>query len=175
NADCLLIHYGDFIKTISRLAQDSIILFERLNLDPDTFRPAGSHCYGFDSFFFDTRFIGDLASSDSWLIGEPFWDYWFPLSMIYAGARLKMPRAPGLVHLNHDTGWRLGTWGANVTALRATVSSWENLETTFPEDFLTCVRARQKKSEFGNFVFSWLRSTAEPIDLSGEGTEGALI
>src|SRR5262249_18597936 len=113
NADCLLIHYGDFIKTISRLAQDSIILFERLNLDPDTFRPAGSHCYGFDSFFFDTRFIGDLASSDSWLIGEPFWDYWFPLSMIYAGARLKMPRAPGLVHLNHDTGWRLGTWGAN--------------------------------------------------------------
>ena len=32
-----------------------------------------------------------------------------------------------------------------------------------------------QKSEFGNFVFSWLRSTAEPINLSAEGTEGALI
>jgi hypothetical protein len=175
NADCLLIHYGGFVERISRSALDSIILLERLNLDPATLRPAGGHCYGFDGFFFDTRFIGDLASSDSWLIGEPFWDYWFPLSLIYAGARLKMPSAPGLIHVNHGAGWRWDSWDANLKSLRTSLLSWRDLESTFPEDFVTCVKARQTKSEFGNFVFSWLKSTAEPVKLSAEGTEGELL
>ena len=157
------------------MALDSIILFERLNLNPTTLRPAGSHCYGFDGFFFDTRFIRNLASSDSWLIGEPFWDYWLPLALIYAGAKLKMPSAPGLIHVDHDGGWRWDSWDANVKFLRTSLLSWNNLESAFPEDFVTCVKARQTKSEFANFLFSWLKSTAEPVKLSAEGTEGDLI
>ena len=175
NADCLLIHYGDFIETMSRSARDLIVLFERLNLDPANLRPTGAHCCGFDGFFFDTRFIVDLESADSWLIGEPFWDYWFPLLLIYAGARLKMPDAPGLIHVNHELGWRQETLGANLTALRTNLLSWKNLEFAFPRDFVTAVRMKQTKMEFIIFVFSWLRSTAERVRLSLEGTEGDLL
>jgi hypothetical protein len=175
NADCLLIHYGDFIETMSHSARDSIVLFERLNLDPATLRPTGAHCYGFDGFFFDTRFIVDLEAADSWTIGEPFWDYWLPLSLICAGARLKMPDAPALIHVNHEIRWRWGTWGANLTALRADLLSWKNLESAFPKDFVTAVGIKQTKLEFQTFVFSWLRSTAERVRLSPEGTEGGLL
>ena len=175
NADCLLIHYGDFIETMSRTARDSIVLFERLNLDPATLRPTGAHCCGFDGFFFDTRFIVDLESANSWLIGEPFWDYWFPLLLIYAGARLKMPDAPGLIHVNHELGWQQEAWGAKLTALRTNLLSWKNLESTFPRDFVTAARMKQTKLEFAIFVFSWLRSSAERIRLSLEGTEGDLL
>jgi hypothetical protein len=175
NGDCLLIHYGEFIETVSRSALESIVLLERLNLAPATLRPTGAHCYGFDGFFFDTRFIVDLESTDSWLIGEPFWDYWFPLSLIHAGARLKMPDAPSLIHVNHEIGWRWGAWGASLTALRTNLLSWKKLESAFPKDFVTAVRMKQTKMEFVNFVFSWLRSTAERVRLSSEGTEGELL
>jgi hypothetical protein len=175
NADCLLIHYGDFVETMSRSARDSIVLFERLNLDAGTLRPTGAHCYGFDGFFFDTRFIADLDIADTYLIGEPLWDYWFPLSLICAGARLKMPDSPSLIHVNHEIGWRWGSWGASVTALRTNLLSWQKLESAFPKDFVSGVRMKQTKVEFQSFLFSWLRSTAERIKLSPEGTEGELL
>jgi hypothetical protein len=175
NADCLLIHYGDFIGTMLRSAQNSIVVFERLNLDPATLRPTGGHCYGFDGFFFDTRFIGDLEGIDSWSIGEPFWDYWFPLSLMRGSARLKMPAAPSLMHVNHEINWRAGAWSANLEVLRANLLSMNNLESVFPGDFVTAVRSKQTKFEFVKFLFSWLRSTAERIKLSPEGTEGELL
>src|SRR5262249_46291549 len=136
NADCLLIHFGNFIETVSRSARDSIVLFERLNVDPATLRPTGMHCYGFDGFFFDTRFIADLEIADSWLIGEPHWDYWFPLSLISAGATLKMADAPCLLHVNHGIGWRWGTWGTSLSTLRNDLLSLKNLESAFSPDFV---------------------------------------
>ena len=175
NADCLLIHYGSFIETMSRSAQDSIVLFERLNLDCGTLRPTGKHCFGFDAFFFDTRFIADLQMDDVWLIGGPFWDYWFPLSLAHAGAKLKIPDAPGLLHINHETRWQWGAWDANATTLRTNLLSWNNLEAVFPGEFVAAVKRKQTKSDFTKFLFSWLRSAAERIKLSPEGTEGELL
>src|ERR1035437_403254 len=138
NADCLLIHYYDFVGAISRAAQNSIVLFERLNLNPSTMRPTGEHCYGFDAFFFDTRFIGDFKSSGSWLIGQPYWDYWFPLMLINAGAKLKIS-APGLVHVNHDVSWKWADWGTNATELRTSLLQLCNFDTAFPKDFVNAI------------------------------------
>jgi hypothetical protein len=171
NADCLLIHYHDFIGAISRAAKNSIVLFERLNINPGTMRPTGEHCYGFDAFFFDTRFIGDLKSSGSWLIGQTFWDYWFPLMQIYAGAKLKISVA-GLVHIDHDTGWHWANWGANAMELRKSLLQLHNFETAFPKDFVNAIKKKQTKRKFSDFVFYWLRSTAEQVKLSPAGTEG---
>jgi hypothetical protein len=174
NADCLLIHYHDFVGAISRAAHNSIVLFERLNLNPSTIRPTGEHCYGFDAFFFDTRFIGDFKSSGSWLIGQTYWDHWFPLMLINAGAKLKIS-APGLVHLNHDVRWQWANWGANATELRTSLLLLRNFDTAFPKDFVNAIKKKQTKSKFADFVFSWLRSNAEQVKLSPEGTEGELF
>jgi hypothetical protein len=171
NADCLLIHYHDFISAISRAAQNSIMLFERLNINPDTMRPTGEHCYGFDAFFFDTRFIGDFKNSGSWLIGQTYWDYWFPLMLMNAGAKLKIS-APGLVHVNHDVSWKWADWGTNATELRTSLLLLRNFDTVFPKDFVNAIKKKQTKNKFADFVFSWLRSNAEHVKLSADGTEG---
>lgn len=47
NADCLLMHYGDFVETIGAKFDSPV---GRLNLDLGTLRPTGEHCYGFDGF-----------------------------------------------------------------------------------------------------------------------------
>jgi hypothetical protein len=174
NADCLLIHYRDFVGAISRAAQNSIVLFERLNINPDTMRPTGAHCDGFDAFFFDTRFIGDLKSSSPWRIGQTYWDYWFPLMLIYAGAKLKTSVA-GLVHVNHDVRWLWANWSAQATELRTSLLLLPNFETAFPKEFVNAVKKKQTKSKFAYFVFSWLRSNAEHVKLSPGGTEGELF
>ena len=175
NADCLLMHYGNFIKTMGRTAQDSIVLLERLNLNPAILRPTGLHCYGFDGFFFDSRFVRHLGGVEPWFIGEPFWDYWFPLSLINAGARLKMPDAPGLIHVNHEMCWRWSAWSEKLAALHSSLLSMDNLELVFPRDFVTTIKGKQTKFEFQNFLFSWLRSTAERVKLYPVGTEGELL
>ena len=86
-----------------------------------------------------------------------------------------MPDAPALIHVNHELSWRQETLGANLKALHTNLLSWENLESAFPRDFVTAVRMKQTKMEFIMFVFSWLRSTAERVRLSLEGTEGDLL
>src|SRR5262249_26261569 len=150
-------------------AQNSIVLFERLNLDPNTMRPTGQHHCGFDAFFFDTRFIRKLERSGSWRIGQTFWDYWFTLIMVYAGAKLKI-NSPSLLHVNHGQ-WHLESWDANATELRTRLLALRNFETHFPKDFVATIKKSQMKGEFANYVFSWLMSTAERVKLSAEGTE----
>src|ERR1035437_3748061 len=135
NAYCLLIHYHDFVGAISRAAQNSIVLFERLNLNPSTMRPTGEHCYGFDAFFFDTRFVSGIKSGSAWLIGQTFWDYWFPLMLTYGGAKLKI-FAPALVHINHDTRWSWENWAANLTELRVSLLELHDFDTVFPAEFV---------------------------------------
>ena len=92
---------GVAIGNVLKATEGSIILLERLDIDPKTMRATGSHALGFDAFFFDTRFIENVDDAGDWTIGEPVWDYWFPLVMHIAGAYLKAPNAPIIVHLNH--------------------------------------------------------------------------
>jgi hypothetical protein len=175
NADCLLMHYDNFFRAIGQAARESIVLFERLNLAPETMRPTGLHCFGFDGFFFDSSFIRYVDRVEPWLIGQPFWDYWFPLSLINVGARLKMPDAPGLIHVNHEMRWQWTAWSDKLTALRSSILSMRNLDSAFPTEFGNAVRARQTKFEFQNFIFSWLRSAAERIKLFPTGTAGEFL
>jgi hypothetical protein len=109
NADCYLMSPGETIQSILDSARGSLVVLRRVSLDPDTMRPTGIYCHGFDAFVFDTRFAPKIADGGDWSIGEPFWDYWFPLAMYIAGAQLKAPEVPMLVHLGHEEQWRFDT------------------------------------------------------------------
>src|SRR5438270_6670235 len=63
NADCLLFNYGSLVDCLVKETNRSIVLVERLCLDPDTMRPTGGSCSGFDAFFFDTRFLSHVQDS----------------------------------------------------------------------------------------------------------------
>jgi hypothetical protein len=113
NADCILFNYDDLVSGLLAEALGSVLLLERLNIDPDTARPTGRSCSGFDAFFFDTKFLDHLKKGNHYEIGQPMWDFWFPIAMSLAGAELKIPVMPVILHVDHVQNWRWDTFRAN--------------------------------------------------------------
>ena len=95
NADCMLVPQVNLIKHLTRL--NGVVIAERINLDQTTLRPTEQLGMGFDAFFFDTKALSKIGRDDRWRIGEPCWDYWFPLAFQAAGFEVKTLPAPVLI------------------------------------------------------------------------------
>ena len=181
NADCFLLNPGCAVNEALNAAKDSIVLLERLSIDAETMRPTGFYCGGFDGFFFDTRFLKDMRDSDAWTIGSPQWDYWFPLVMHIAGAKLKKPDALILMHLNHPTRWSREEYLCNAIKLWQTLYSM-NLE-RFPADVALEIRSFSSEGGIGEIaverfldsVASWLIESREVFAICPLGTTGDFV
>jgi tetratricopeptide (TPR) repeat protein len=58
---------------------------------------------GFDYFFFDRAAAEALArSTQPFSMGLPWWDYWFPLSLMLRGYELQCVERPAILHLFHE-------------------------------------------------------------------------
>ena len=181
NADCFLINLGSAINAALSAAQNSLVLLERLGIDPDTMRPTALYSGGFDGFIFDTRFLPRVRDADAWTIGSPQWDYWFPLVMHIAGARLKKPDALLLMHLDHPRKWNQEEYLGNALKL------WHALESlnldSLPKEVATEARSFKPSSEGGeaaverflNSVASWLIESREPFPVCPAGAPGDFL
>lgn len=62
------------------------------------------HLYtpGFDFFFFD-RAGAELLAKETrpFAMGQPWWDYWFPLNLVLAGYEMMCLARPAVLHLAH--------------------------------------------------------------------------
>ncbi len=112
NADCFLIPGTRLGDRLSRNL-DGLVMAERLNLSQLTMSPTGQHCFGFDAFFCNPKSLASVDFDDKWLIGDTWWDYWFPLSLHLAGVRLQTLPAPLIAHLDHEQGWDAKAWEEN--------------------------------------------------------------
>ncbi len=144
-------------------------------------RPTGLYCGGFDGFIFDARFLKDVDDRDAWTIGSPQWDYWFPLVMHIAGAKLKKPDALMLVHLNHPVKWNRAEYMANALKLWKRLNSM-NVE-RFPPGVAREIRACSTEDDieelaieqFLDSVASWLIESREIFSLCPPRTTGDFI
>ena len=58
---------------------------------------------GFDYFFFDRAAAETLAqSTQPFSMGLPWWDYWFPLSLMLRGYQVQCIARPAVLHLVHQ-------------------------------------------------------------------------
>lgn len=183
NGDCFMMNPGRAIANALKAVEGSILLLERMDIDPKTMRATGLGYPGFDAFFFDTQFVAKIDSGDDWMIGEPVWDYWFPLAMHIAGANLKVANIPILVHLNHERQW----WDANSEASGAKLFRY--LVSLESERKLPGVLAK-RVSEFDimletgkidvgtawrECIMPWLKTFPESVPLSPPGSPGDFI
>src|SRR5207244_108987 len=83
---------------------------ERVNIDPHSLLPTGKTCLGFDAFFFARRHAANIRVDPELSVGQPWWDYWMPLSFAAAGVKLLRPASPTLLHLDHEQGWSQARW-----------------------------------------------------------------
>ena len=108
NADCALLPYPGLLDQLKKGVDGTLLYVERIDLNscglpqPDT-------CQGFDAFFFDTAIISK-AFDHNFLMGAPWWDYYFPLAAVARGVRIANLETPLLTHKLHDHTWLDEEW-----------------------------------------------------------------
>jgi hypothetical protein len=182
NADCILFNCEGFVERLLEAVPESIVLVERLSLDPDTVRPTGRSCSGFDGFFFDPQFLPSIRNSEQYEIGEPVWDFWFPLAMSLAGAQLKTLHIPLILHVDHPHKWGWDRLRINGDRLIEFVLSQERDPASLP-GFRDAVQKIAAGRKFGDryihnlcaLTFESLRSQTGLVSLSNDSAHAALI
>jgi hypothetical protein len=181
NADCYLMSPGVAIDNLLKAATGAIILLERLNIDPNTMRACSSSIVGFDGFFFDTRFVARINDGDNWTIGNPIWDYWFPLAMHIGGAIVKAPSSPIIFHLTHEPVWSYADVGAAAIKLLRLLCL--DLEGRLPAELAReihniCNGRKVEEVDLCSFcecMGSWLRRSSQKFCLCPPGSPGEFV
>jgi hypothetical protein len=166
NADIFLSDAPALLASIVDQAASGLVLAERINIDPETLRPTGRTCSGFDAFIFQTRPVSRISLDCELRFGEPWWDYWFPLAYLAAGGKLMGIDSPLFFHLDHKPSWQLTQWIANG---KKVVEYLPKLSGELPP---VVADARQKflghkiipeeaLVPFAHWCFAWLRMTAK--------------
>jgi hypothetical protein len=120
NSDCQIMGYPGLASTIREELDRSCILAWRVDIG-EGIRPAATS-HGFDAYFFDTRFLpeDDIGFS----IGDPWWDYWFPLACEMRGAKLQTLGLPLLTHKVHPLNWQRRKWEAGAHRFWTALCGW---------------------------------------------------
>ncbi len=121
NSDCRIMGYPRLASTIKNGLDRSCILAWRVDVGEGIKPAATSH--GFDAYFFDVRFLpeDDIGFS----IGDPWWDYWFPLVCEMNGARLETLAVPFLSHKVHPLNWQRRKWEAGAHRFWTALRGWQ--------------------------------------------------
>jgi hypothetical protein len=120
NSDCKIMGYPGLASMIRDGLDCSCILAWRVDVGEGIKPAATSH--GLDAYFFDTRFLpeDDIGFS----IGDPWWDYWFPLACEVRGARLQTLAVPLLTHKVHPLNWQRRNWESGAHRFWTMLRSW---------------------------------------------------
>jgi len=119
NSDCRIAGYPGLAVNLQNQLEGRALLAWRL--DVCDLKPFAAR-YGFDAYFFDT---GIMPADDAgFSIGEPWWDYWFPLACEMRGARIETLALPLLTHKVHPLNWKRRRWDDGAQRFWDTLKSW---------------------------------------------------
>jgi hypothetical protein len=101
NSDCRIVAYPNAAAGLQTGLERTAVLAWRIDIGPDL-KPTTMRG-GFDAYFFDTEVMPQDDCGFS--IGDPWWDYWFPLACEMSGARVETLAVPLLTHKAHPANW----------------------------------------------------------------------
>jgi hypothetical protein len=180
NADCLLLSYPAFVQDILSGARDGLVMIERVNIDPNSLLPTGQTCLGFDAFFFNKADAARVKIDPDLSVGQPWWDYWFPMEFSVSDVKLLRPQSPVILHLDHEQGWSQDRWlyygrkfirhfsgvdGTRIPGFSAGLH--EFLGSGAPE--------RDDLGGLADWCFNWLRENAELLKASQDDAASELF
>src|SRR5712664_768432 len=180
NADCLLLSYPAFVQGILSGARDGLVIVERVNIDPGSMLPTGQTCLGFDAFFFNKADAARVMIDPDLSIGQPWWDYWFPMEFAISGIKLLRPQSPLIFHLDHGQGWSQACWlhyGRKFTTRFSVVDGTRNpsFSAGLHEFIDSGSIERDDLGGLADWSFNWLRENAEFLKASPDDAAGELF
>lgn len=119
NSDCRIAGYPGLAENLQRQLEGRALLAWRLDvcdLKPSAVR------YGFDAYFFDAEVMPEDDAGFS--IGDPWWDYWFPLACEMRGARIETLASPLLTHKVHPLNWKRRRWDGGAHRFWTVLRNW---------------------------------------------------
>ena len=105
NSDCALYPFPDLIRHLLDQSRDSLILAERIDINPVDQSFITNPIGGFDAFFFrqlPDSIIADIDASYAFRLGDLWWDFWFPCVFLANGLPVRQCMLPLLSHLEHE-------------------------------------------------------------------------
>lgn len=121
NADCELLGYPDLASILASVLDNAALYATRLDINDHNLIDGG--CVGFDAFFFDPRRF-DGIGDQGFRLGEPWWDYWFPLQFAANGGEIGLIELPIILHQAHAIRWMKDT-APQFRHLLGAVRCWE--------------------------------------------------
>jgi len=100
NSDIILRAGKGLNELLYREAKGSFIYGSRIDIDKPDDEVGRYYHRGFDLFFMDRDVIRDIPDN-GFMLGMPWWDYWFPCLMLSKGVEVKHIENPGAYHLWH--------------------------------------------------------------------------
>jgi len=119
NSDCRIAGYSGLALNLRKQLEGRVLLAWRLDtcdLQPHAVR------YGFDAYFFDSGIMPEDDAGFS--IGDPWWDYWFPLACEARGARIETLALPLLTHKVHPLNWKRRRWDDGAHRFWTVLKGW---------------------------------------------------
>ncbi len=162
NADCKIHGYPDLSLKFAAALRNSVLYAERVDVGDD-WLPTIGECAGFDAFFFDVGVLRPV-NNRHFRLGEPWWDYWFPLQLAVNGARLGCLDMPLLHHRRHQARWNPQDWDWHARNVCSVFQQWSGQRTLMP--FLSSFNGiqdlskldRDESVKIGAACFQWLRT-----------------
>jgi hypothetical protein len=155
-------------------------MVERINIDPGSLLPTGRSCLGFDAFFFNKADAARVTIDPELSVGQPWWDYWFPMEFAISDVKLLRPQSPLIFHLDHEQGWSQTRWlyyGRKFITHFSVVDGTRNPSFSAGlREFLGSGSAeREDLGGFGDWCFDWLRDNSEYLKVSQDPTAAELF
>jgi hypothetical protein len=155
-------------------------MVERVNIDPSSLLPTGQSCLGFDAFFFNKADAARVTIDPELSVGQPWWDYWFPMEFAISDVKLLRPQSPLIFHLDHEQGWSQTRWlyyGRKfITHFSVVDGTWNPSFSAGLREFLGSGSVeREDLGGFGDWCFNWLRDNAEYLKVSQDPTAAELF
>lgn len=177
NADLLVRPVAGLADRLRREAEGALVISSRLDLDDPWAETGTVYRDGYDVFVFD-RALASALPDLGLIMGEPWWDYWLPLTAAFRGVRLKRTPTPFALHLRHPLAYSDRLWRRfgrvlydHVTgaALRADPGGLARAFVAELEDTLgrhdPASLDKATLLRFSAFCVRWLERCAEPLAL----------
>ena len=119
NSDCRIAGYPGLAANLQKQLEGRAVLAWRLDVGD---RKPSAVRYGFDAYFFDTEIMP--ADDAGFSIGDPWWDYWFPLACEMRGAQIEALAVPLLTHKVHPLNWKRRRWDDGAHRFWSALREW---------------------------------------------------
>jgi hypothetical protein len=168
-----MLNFPELILNAISSAKQGLVLVERVNVSHESLLPTGQTCLGFDAFFFAKGLAADISVDEYLAVGQPWWDYWLPTEFAVKGIELFRLPAPLIFHLDHEQGWSQERWlESGKKLLRRLGSQNDAKEVLNVEKFLLAsVTERSDLGGFGDWLFNWLRNSAQLVQIKAESLD----